>query len=386
MRIRLAALAAAVASSVACAQAPGVGQRRYAAANETTTGAPKLCTAIRGNGEYIVTHFASLARIVESYGVVDGVAGGSSGSITTFVYDSILRNPAIGAGRSDPTRRRRVALALKSLQGYGETLVESQEGTEIADLASTNATLKSEMDARGIEALISTDTVKAASELTEVLAIPEVKTLVNPEALSMLTDVDNLAFNVNEVYTSAKTLGAFSVDDNRLFFRPGILNWDGLSDLFGRVGDFYAGYSGADTDAQSVWLDHAAVDSTAGKSWQDISPMQCGQDFRAMVATLPRRKFARTQRRRCVSPQHIGDQTSGSRRSSRRACSKATPSTRGIPPKRRMSRLGPERQHPVRPQLRRREDGLLERRRRLGDDLGLRQVPRPQVVEALVAR
>src|SRR5512141_842017 len=57
--------------------------------------APKLCAAVRGNGESILTHFASLSRIVEHYGVVDGMAGGSSGSITTFTYESILKNPAM---------------------------------------------------------------------------------------------------------------------------------------------------------------------------------------------------------------------------------------------------------------------------------------------------
>ena len=56
---------------------------------------PKVCAAVRGNGHYVVTHFASLARIVEHYGVVDGMAGGSSGSLSTFIYDSMLKNDAI---------------------------------------------------------------------------------------------------------------------------------------------------------------------------------------------------------------------------------------------------------------------------------------------------
>ncbi|MBX3226927.1 MAG: hypothetical protein KIT84_40765 [Labilithrix sp.] len=276
LALRLGSLAV-VAVLAACA--PGSeddadGAEQHATGSE----APKLCAAVRGNGEYVVTHFASLARIVEHYGVIDGIAGGSSGSLSTFVYDSIRANDAIGG---DPAR---VALALKSLQGYGEALASSEEATEIGQLAGTVGRLKAELDKRGIRALISTDTARAASELKAVLSIPEVRTLVNPDAFNRLSDVTNLRYTVTEIYTSIATLGAFSVDDNRLFFRPGVLSWDGLSDLFGRVGDFYAGVNGADTAAQSRWLDACAT-TTAGRSWEDISATSCGEDFRTIVAT-----------------------------------------------------------------------------------------------------
>lgn len=274
------ALVAAVGLLVGCAQAPAeeAGQGDQAA---TAADAPKLCAAMRGNGEYIVTHFSSLARITEHYGVVDGIAGGSSGSISTFIYDSILQNPVVMRG-TDAEKAAKVALMLKSLQGYGEVLVTSNEGSEIGDLVGTIGRLKDEMNKRGIKALVSTDTAKAASELKAVLSIPEVKTLINPEAFTMLTDVTHLSFNVKELYTSLATLGAFSVDDNRLFFRPGILSWDGLSDLFGRVGDFYAGQR-ADTDAQEKWLNQCSG-ATLGQSWEEISGSACGTQFHAIVS------------------------------------------------------------------------------------------------------
>jgi hypothetical protein len=238
--------------------------------------APKLCAAVRGNGHYIVTHFASLARIVEHYGVVDGVAGGSSGSLTAFVYESMRKNPAIaecgGEACSADKLAARVSLALKSVEGYGLTVAGSEEGVAIANLVGIATKLKREADERGIEALTASDVQLAATKLKEVLAIPEVKGLINPEVIAMLDDVEHLEFNVKEIHTSIATLGAFSVDDNRLFFRPGVLSWDSLGLLFGRVADFYAGYAPADPTATAAWLD-ACADAAVGKPWDEAAAL-----------------------------------------------------------------------------------------------------------------
>ena len=177
-------------------------------------GAPSLCVGVRGNGHYIVTHFASMSRIVETYGVPHGVAGGSSGSITQFVYESILMSPVIrrcaGKACTGTEESARVALALKSLEGYGEALVTSDEAVAVADLVGLVVKLKDEVDKRGIKALLSTDTVEATKRLKEVLAIPEVKDLVNPEILDLLSSPSRATWAAKDVYTSIVTLGAFS--------------------------------------------------------------------------------------------------------------------------------------------------------------------------------
>ncbi len=238
--------------------------------------APKLCAAVRGNGHYIVTHFASLARIVEHYGVVDGIAGGSSGSLSAFIYESIRKNPAAaqcgGAPCSPEELAPRVSLLLKSLEGYGQTVAASDEGIAIANLVGVAARLRQEVEARGLESLTQTDVALAAVKLREILAIPEVRGLVNPEVLAMLQDTEHLELNVREIYTSIATLGAFSVDDNRLFFRTGILSWDALGLLFGRVADFYAGYTPANPEATSAWLD-ACAGAAVGKPWNEAAAL-----------------------------------------------------------------------------------------------------------------
>lgn len=283
------ALALALAG---CSSAP----QEEAAADEgeivQASAKPKLCAAVRGNGESILTHFASLARIVEHYGVVDGMAGGSSGSITTFTYESILKNPAVhrcGTKRcSADAEAARVALALKSVEGYANTVGDSEEAVSIKWLAATAAKLKADYDARGIDALRSADSAEAAKRLKEVLGVPEVRAIVNPEVFAMLADAPHLTFNVNEIKTSIAQLGAFSVDDNRLFFRSGVLSWRELASLFGRVGDFYAGYGPSDKAGMGAWLD-ACAETTRDKPWSEAAGVAvpgggtCGSALDALV-------------------------------------------------------------------------------------------------------
>ena len=276
----------------ACSSAPeeGAGADEGQIIQQSST--PKLCAGVRGNGQSILTHFASLSRIVEHYGVVDGMAGGSSGSITTFTYESMLKNPVMNscAGKrcSADENVARIALALKSVQGYANVVGDSEEAVAIKGLAGMAAKLKADYNARGIGALSSAESVEAAKRLKEVLGIPEVRAIVNPEVFAMLSDAEHLTFNVNEIKTSIVTLGAFSVDDNRLFFRTGILAWPALASFFGRVGDFYAGYGPSDKAGMASWLD-ACSESTRGKPWSEAASVAipsggtCGSAFEALI-------------------------------------------------------------------------------------------------------
>jgi hypothetical protein len=282
--VRLQGLVVAVASMAlaACSAAPEDDTAAGQGELVEQSAAPQLCAAVRGNGESILTHFASLSQIVEHYGLVDGMAGGSSGSITTFTYESILKNPLM---KRDPAR---IALALKSVQGYANAVGDSEEAVSIQGLAATVAKLKADYEARGIDALGSAESVEAAKRLKEVLSIPEVRAIVNPEVFAMLADTQHLAFNVNEIKTSIAQLGAFSVDDNRLFFRSGVLGWPALAQLFGRVGDFYAGYGPADAAGMTAWLDACAA-PTQGKPWSEAANVAlpgggtCGAALGALV-------------------------------------------------------------------------------------------------------
>jgi hypothetical protein len=284
-----AALIGVVASGVAC----GTSDEVVDDESDAVSRGAGLCAAVRGNGHYIVTHFASLARITEHYGLIDAMAGGSSGSITTFIYESIRKNPAMNtcAGKrcSASEKAARVSLALKSLEGYGRGVAGADDAVLVGDFLGVAKTLQKQVEDQGISKLATTDVVKASQKLQLLMAAPKLGRLINPEVFEMLNDTEHLPFNVNEILTSIRTLGAFAVDDNRLFFRPGVLNWKELAILFGRVADFYAGVGAADSSAQAAWLDECAT-KTLGLEWPNAATVPtatgstCGDLFASMVS------------------------------------------------------------------------------------------------------
>jgi hypothetical protein len=80
-----------------------------------------MCVGIRGNGPRLWAHFPALARTVEAFGPVSGIAGGSSATITGFLLESIQCNPLIlNCGESGccsgTEQRARISLLLKSVQ------------------------------------------------------------------------------------------------------------------------------------------------------------------------------------------------------------------------------------------------------------------------------
>jgi hypothetical protein len=287
--LRLSCLVLAAAFAPGCSTASELDPSE---ADIASGSSPSLCAAIRGNGELIGAHFQSLAHIVETYGALDGMAGGSSASITTFLYESILTHPAITRcgerACSRAEKSARIALALKSIMGYGGVVATSKEALVVRDAVSIVKKVQAEAAANGALATVTASNAsELSSKLAAALSLPEVKDSVNPELFVMLKDVPHLAFNVAEIQTSIKTLGAFSVDDNRLFFRAGVLNWTAMASLFGRIGDFYAGYEPEAQAAFATWLDTYA-DATLGKSWEEAATVtdkgtSCAEAFGAMV-------------------------------------------------------------------------------------------------------
>jgi hypothetical protein len=254
---------------------------------------PKLCAALRGNGEDIYAHFVSLARMIESVGLFDGMAGGSSSTITMFTYESILKHPALrdcgdASGPrtcADAEVAARASLLLKSVRGYAEEVGISDGILGNAGIVE----LVSQIQSQGVESLIDTDPASAATELQTLLApatLARVGILVNPELLDMLavTDPTLLAYNAREVVASVKEVGAWTITDNRLFFRPGLVDFDAAAgSTFARLGDFYAGYGPSDVAAMKTFLD-ACAPSGKGLLWVDPNG---GSDIRGVTESTP---------------------------------------------------------------------------------------------------
>ncbi len=265
--------------------------------------APKgLCTGLRGNGNRIFAHFGSQAQITGRYGALQGAAGGSSGSITVFLAESIQANSLVyRCGRRPCTKREtaaRIALQWKTMQALPETgigldvatllaLVERVEDEGILELIQDPATLQ-----EGVDAFLA--------------LLDDLGDIVNPELIELIVNSPDPAFHIQDVIEATQKGLAFIVDDSLVFVRPGLLNWDQLATLFGRLGSFYAGYGPYDRPGVRRFLEQCAVPSL-DLDWDHTAALPagdstCGELFAAQFDAYRERFDPETSRSRIDDP------------------------------------------------------------------------------------
>lgn len=247
-----------------------------------------VCAAVRGNGERIPAHFASLARIVEHVGPLDAIAGGSSGSITSFLYESIAMGPGVrecgeGATCGGEERAARIAFLLKSLQGALEVLARSPEAQALGRLSA----LVAEVKAQGIEALAEEDVAAARDALLAILESDELAPLVNPELLDLLVSSPDPAMHVRDLAGAIGGLGSFAPPSALELVRPGVIDFARFADLIGRIASFYAGYGPYDRAGMEGLLASCAARSR-GMRWSQAAalPLEGGATCGARFAEL----------------------------------------------------------------------------------------------------
>ncbi len=248
-----------------------------------------LCTAIRGNGQLITAHFASLARIVEHFGMIDGAAGGSSASITVFMTESMQANPNISdcGDRSCDTAERnaRAALLLKSFPGYVQHLSTTDEAAAVGQLLPLVAKIK----AAGIDSLLDEDAQAGIDALTALLESDDLRDLINPELIGLLQNSPNPEQHARDILEGVQKLGSFAADSDTIFIRPGLLSFPALADKLGRAGDFYAGNGPADQASMQRFME-ACASPGRDKSWFEVAALpageeSCGQLFDSMLGS-----------------------------------------------------------------------------------------------------
>ena len=262
------------------------------AADAADTAAPPeptpICVAIRGNGELITAHFAALARIAELFGPFEGVAGGSSGSITSFLTESMHMHPLLrDCGGAVCTRAQagaRLGLLYKSLFGYLGAMGDRDEAVAVGRILGVIALAQEE----GIGELIAQDKLSEAwSALVTLFESPDVRDLINPELLTLLKDSPAPGKHVRDIWAMLSGFGSFSAADPIIFVRPGIVNFPGLAAEVGRIGSFYAGYGAFDAAGWAAFLDGCA-EAGMGLPWPlvagiDAGGQSCGKRFSALL-------------------------------------------------------------------------------------------------------
>lgn len=265
-----------------------VGDADAAEVDTTPPEPTPVCVAIRGNGELITSHFAALASIAEHFGPFEGVAGGSSASITSFLTESMHMHPGLATCGDAPCTRRqaadRLGLLYKSLFGYLEAMGDTDEAVAVTQILRVIALAQAE----GIGTLVQGGNLSEAwSALVTLLDSEEVKDLVNAEVLAFLTAPDSITANVGEVWDAFTTFGNFRADSPKIFLRPGLVDFAGLARKVGRIASFYAGYGEFDAAAWEDFFD-ACAQAGRGKPWPMVGDLSsngltCRERFRAIL-------------------------------------------------------------------------------------------------------
>ncbi|MGE3262374.1 MAG: hypothetical protein AB7K68_11390 [Bacteriovoracia bacterium] len=249
--------------------------------------AKDYCVAIRGNGENAAAHWAGLARMVEEQGMPAGAAGGSSATVSMFFLDSIAGNPAVTAEKNAKKKRQMQALLLKSLPQFVTTMGERDN---IAGAYNFIGELsKNKSDLKASAAKVFEGAGKLDSKQVKK-AFHKYGPLVNPEMLQGLAKSPN--FFRKEAQEGLAVFGKFDASkDEKLFFRPGLVDFKSFSVILGTIADFYAGNTDPKTQrALDAYTRRCAGDSF-GKAWQK-SREACKKRFEKIVGDyLDRGKF-----------------------------------------------------------------------------------------------
>ncbi|MEM9388603.1 MAG: hypothetical protein AAGA68_26420 [Pseudomonadota bacterium] len=242
-----------------------------------------MCAGVRGNGPRLWAHFTSIARLIEHYGPLGGLAGGSSGSITLFLTESAQANPLVtDCGNRVCSRVEagaREAFWMKAIQG----LTEAGLIGDIVLIVELIALIEEE----GILALLQGDDPLAGVEaLLDILSDPAVQSLINPEVIDLLLTSPDPVFHAIDLIDSLANAATFTVDDPTVFVRPGVINFDAFAEIVGRLGNFLAAYGEYDIETARSLVDACAVPGRF-MDWPTVATLPagdstCGEAFSAL--------------------------------------------------------------------------------------------------------
>ncbi|HYX33707.1 MAG TPA: hypothetical protein VE954_11385 [Oligoflexus sp.] len=233
----------------------------------------KTCAAIRGNGDRIVAHFGAMGRYHESYPAFDGIAGGSSGSISSFLYESMRMNSLMttcsGHACSPSEERLRLSFMLKSMLGYIEAYKETEEVQALLFTIETLQELKRKVQDKSFGQVVETDPEAAWHQLEIALSRPEFRGLVNPDLITLFQTSGNLRFHLKELQNNLANFGNWKAESPTVFFFPGFINWKEFARRIGRIADFYAGYGASYPAAAVDQVLSQCAEPMRGKEWPE---------------------------------------------------------------------------------------------------------------------
>lgn len=234
------------------------------------------------------------------------MAGGSSGTISSFILESIVSNPLVlncreserKANGDKPTeapvdngdegsdtccssmeQRARISFLLKTVEQVStETLISPTEWLLSIWVQIVEQQILSRLQLDDPEMQQA-----ALADLFAIFAQPDNAPLVNPDLIELLQTSPDPIFHATDVLNA--TSRGFTVgEDSLVFIRPYILNFAALADIVDLVASFYSGLEPVGMDEMDLMLSDCAMPSV-GKDWDEVkdfetsSGMTCGQMF-----------------------------------------------------------------------------------------------------------
>lgn len=284
--------------------------------NNASRALHNYCIAIRGNGELMPAHWGALAQAVENFGIPKGMAGGSSGTISTFLMESFMMNPLFKDSQlSLKERAVYLAFIIKSMEGFVTFYTDQDKFQHFFETIKLIVNIDNTEDGIGkklinfIEKnpnpqklyLIFKDVKQLLSEIqnskvfygeqverfsksydainSRTLLLDKLVKSINTLSSSNLSLSDSdqkLVTTFESEYTKLKdSLAIFGTlnakDDKGLFYRGGIVNFKELANIFGIIADFYSLSNTSNTTLGEFkkLLSNCAF-KTSGMSWAQI--------------------------------------------------------------------------------------------------------------------
>ncbi|MBK9037635.1 MAG: hypothetical protein IPL83_00465 [Bdellovibrionales bacterium] len=245
---------------------------------------PNYCVGIRGNGELIAAHWPAMARMVEELGMPQAIAGGSSGSITTFLVESVALNPDLALIADPIERRQRQSLLIKSMPFYLQALARHSQAVSGFEFLNSLMSQGSEVTEILMKSLAATNGARnPGQKLTQELyeALKKYGPLLNPEILRGLAS--HPAHFRKAALEALEFFGKFNATTDRdIFFRPGLIDFKYFALLIGQIGDFYAGNTPNEHQTKLMSFLNNCSKQGYGRHFADLSA-NCQNEFTQLV-------------------------------------------------------------------------------------------------------
>jgi hypothetical protein len=257
--------------------------------------AADYCLSVRGNGELIASHWGAMASVVEKLGLPKAQAGGSSASISIFLLDGIASSKMV---KQQPET---AVFLIKSLEGVTYWMKNQKEWQDFASLAVDAQSLGSADWAQELNKIFTEVDQAAVTSALQVfydnlgriqrnLEVGRKLNLINVESFARLSEAvrqvqtsDDLTqaqgalktakFYAGELYKTYEVFGKFNAEaDDNLFFRAGIVNFDGLARQAGRIAGFYANASSQNKNWNELYT--SCSEDLKNKTWSELVEAQ----------------------------------------------------------------------------------------------------------------